>query len=474
MDMVPFAANATFVGVNMKCMLFSKPKLFRRIMADTLKYLNDRIIKPAPLHVFNLSEVAEGFRTLQSKSKLEGGRVVLKVEDNDIVPVIGEKPKIPLQLLSNATYFIPGGLGGLGRPLIRWMAEKGARYFVTTSRSGAKDPKAIALIEELSKQGVQIRVFACDISDEAALGSVLSDLSTSEFPPIKGTVICSMSVQDTFFETMTHSDFAAATRPKYNVSNNLHRQLPGDLDFFICISSAAGQIGSIAQGNYNAGNNYQDALCAHRRSLGLAGTSINLGWMGEIGFVAESDRAKVPQVVRDGVRDLKASQFFAIVEAAMRDDEVSRNQPVLGLASGGLIRHADRDEPYWFGDARFAAMRVYDTQQSKSEGPAQGEDAADVKTALASAKSMEEANSVVLAGLMAKLARGLMMDLGDLDPSRPINTYGVDSLVAVDIRAWAMKEAQSVVHVSDILKSMPMVNLAGKIAETSKLVTGLK
>lgn len=400
--------------------------------------------------------------------------MVLKAEDNDIVPVIGEKPKTPLQLLSDATYFVPGGLGGLGRPLLRWMAERGARYFVTTSRSGARDPKATTLIKELSEQGVQIKVFACDISDEVALESVLSDLSNSEFPPIKGTVICSMSVQDTFFETMTHSDFAAATRPKYNVSHNLHRLLPENLDFFICISSGAGQIGSIAQGNYNAGNNYQDALCAHRRSLGLAGTSINLGWMDEIGFVAESDRAKVPQVVRDGVRDLKASQFFAIVEAALRDEEVSMNQPVLGLASGGLIKHAGRDEPYWFGDARFAAMRVYDTQQSKSEGPAQSENSADVKTALASVKSLEEASRVVLAGLMAKLARGLMMDLGDLDPSRPINTYGVDSLVAVDIRAWAMKEAQSVVHVSDILKSMPMADLAGQIAEASKLVVGLK
>ncbi|KUI56669.1 Lovastatin diketide synthase LovF [Cytospora mali] len=474
LDMVPFAANTTFVGVNMKCMLFSKPKLFKRIMADTLDYLNVRIIKPAPLHVLKLSEAAEGFRILQSKSKLEGGRVVLKIDDSDVVPVIGEKPKQPLELHSDATYFIPGGLGGLGRPLLRWMAGKGARYFVTTSRSGAKDPKATALIEELSQQGVQVKVFACDISDEASLKSVLSNLSTSDFPPVKGTVICSMSVQDTFFETMTHSDFVAATRPKYNVSHNVHRLLPDNLDFFICISSAAGQIGSIAQGNYNAGNNYQDALCAHRRSLGLAGTSINLGWMGEIGFVAESDRAKVPQVVRDGVRDLKASQFFAIVEAAMRDEDVSKNQPVLGLATGGLIRHAGRDEPYWFGDARFAAMRVYDTHQSKSEGPAQSENAADVKTALASVKSMEGANRVVLAGLMAKLAKGLMMDMEDLDASRPINTYGVDSLVAVDIRAWAMKEAQSVVHVSDILKSMPMAELAAKIAETSKLVAGLK
>lgn len=471
LDMVPFAANTTFTGVNMKCMLYSNPRLFTRILADTMQYVETGIIKAAPLHVLKLSEVAEGFRILQSRSKLGGGRVVLKVDDDDVVPVIGERQREPLQLRADATYLVPGGLGGLGRPLLRWMADKGARHLVTTSRSGGQDTKAQAVVQELTDRGVNIKVFASDISDEAALKAVLSQLATSGFPPIRGTVICSMSVQDTLFETMTHDDFIAATRPKYNVTRNLHKHLPKDLDFFICLSSAAGQIGSIAQGNYNAGNNYQDSLCAHRRSLGLPGTSINLGWMGEIGFVAESDRAKVPQVVRDGVRDLKASQFFAIMEAAMSNDEaVSKGQPVLGLATGGLIKHAGRDEPYWFRDARFSAMRLYDTHQSKIENAAKGANGADMKLALASAKTLDEAKSVVLSGLMAKLARGLMMELDDMDASRPINMYGVDSLVAVDIRAWAVKELQSVVHVSDILKSMPMMDLAGKMAEASKLV----
>ncbi|KAL1852420.1 Type I Iterative PKS [Diaporthe australafricana] len=474
LDMVPFAANTTFTGVNMKCMLYSNPKLYRRILSDTMQYLDTGIIKAGPLHVLKLSEVAEGFRTLQSRSKLGGGRVVLKIDENDTVPVIGEGQKQPLELRTDATYLVPGGLGGLGRPLLRWMAEKGARHFVTTSRSGGKDAKAQALVQELSGQGVNIRVFASDISDSAALEAVLSQVSASGMPLIRGTIICSMSVQDTMFETMTHADLVAATRPKYNVTLNLHNQLPKDLDFFICLSSAAGQIGSIAQGNYNAGNNYQDALCSYRQSLGLAATSVNLGWMGEIGFVAESDRAKVPQVVRDGVRNLKASQFFAVMEAAMRkdgdDEAVSKGQPVLGLATGGLIRDAGRDEPYWFRDARFSAMRVYDTHQSRAGSTNSSGNAVDIKSALASAKTFEEAKEVVLAGLMAKLARGLMMELDDMDASRPINMYGVDSLVAVDIRAWALKEVQSVVHVSDILKSMPMVDLAGKMAEASKLL----
>lgn len=55
------------------------------------------------------------------------------------------------------------------------------------------------------------------------------------------------------FETMGFDAWWAALRPKYGVTLNMHRMLPKDLDFFICMSSAAGQIGSIAQSNYNAG-----------------------------------------------------------------------------------------------------------------------------------------------------------------------------------------------------------------------------
>lgn len=274
-------------------------------------------------------------------------------------------------------------------------------------------------------------------------------------------------LQDTMLETMTHADFVAATRSKYNVTPNLHNHLPRDLDFFLCLSSATGQIGSIAQGNHNAGNRYQDSLCAHRGALGLAGANINLGWMGDIGFVAESDRVRVPQVVRDVVRDLRASRFFATMDAVWNNDAVSGGQLVLDLAMGGPITHIGRDEPCWFRDARFSAVRAYDAHQSKGEDAAKATNKVDIKLALASAKIQEEAKVVVLSGLMAKLAWGLMMELEDMDASRPINMYDVDSLVSEDIKAWAMKELHIIVHVSNVLNCMPLADLAGKMAEAS-------
>ncbi|KAL7952418.1 hypothetical protein V8C34DRAFT_323309 [Trichoderma compactum] len=478
LDMAPFAANASFTGVNMKCMFFSDRRLFGAVLAETMGYLDAGVIRPGPLHVLRLSGIADAFRTLQSRPQLGAGRVVVRVDAVDMVPVLGEKPTAPrVRLRQDATYMVPGGLGGLGRPLLRWMAGRGARNIVTTSRSGASVAAARQLVAELAARGTRVEVFACDIGDEAALREVLAELPARGLPPVRGVVISAMNVQDAFFETMTHADWDAAVRPKYRVAHNLHRLLPDQastLDFFVCLSSAAAQIGSIAQGNYNAGNVYQDALCRHRRHLGLPGTSIDLGWMRDIGFVAEARVAKVPQIVRDGVRDLDEHQFLAVVEAAMAAEEESRRQPILGLATGALVQHSGADASYWFSDARFAMLAAYDTWRLSTGASAAAQlpqgSVVNTKEALAAAKTIDEATAIVLAGLTAKIAKSLMMPVGELDQSCPLTAYGVDSLVAVDVRAWALAEVQAVVLVSDILTSEPMTKLAYNIAHASKLV----
>ena len=50
------------------------------------------------------------------------------------------------------------------------------------------------------------------------------------------------------------------------------------------------------------------------------------------------------------------------------------------------------------------------------------------------------------------------------------NTYAVDSLVAVEVRNWLIRELQADISVFDILGTIPISALAVKIVETSKLL----
>ncbi|KAI2603712.1 hypothetical protein GGR54DRAFT_644565 [Hypoxylon sp. NC1633] len=466
LDMVPFANNAIFAGVNILTMYKTSRAVFSKLMADVFHYFKQGVIKLVkPLHVFKLSEVSEAFRMLQARK--HGGKVVLQVVDDDKVPATLPKPA-KVQLRPNATYIIPGGLGGLGRELMKWMAAKGARNLVATSRSGAKDPRAQQVLEDLAKLGVRVKAYAADVGSVEQCQTVLEDLSKEGFPPIRGAIIMAMNVKDSMFETMSHDAWWAALSPKYRVTWNMHSMLPKDLDFFICMSSAAGQIGSIAQSNYNTGNTYQDAVVHYRRAQGLNATSIDLGWMGEIGFVSE--QGKVPEIVAAGAPQLGARHFFAVVGGVMAGQVEAH--PILGLASGGLVKANGFDDPYWFSDARFGPLSAYDTQSQNigSQNRAKTNAATDFASILGAVAGIDDAKDAVCSALMTKLAKSLMMELEDLDSARPINTYGVDSLVAVDIRAWALKELQSVVHVSEILKNVPMLELAGAIASKSKLL----
>lgn len=192
LDMVPFLNNATFTGVNLLQMYRTNTRAFSKLMANVMKYYAEGVFKLVPLNIKKFSEIADAFRILQSRRSL--GKIVLKVVDDDTVPVTRGK-KTELKLSPNATYLLPGGTGGLGRSMLTWMADKGAKYFALASRSGASNPEVQALLDELATRGVQTRAYAADIGDPAQCATVLEELAKTDFPPIKGVAVLSMNVK---------------------------------------------------------------------------------------------------------------------------------------------------------------------------------------------------------------------------------------------------------------------------------------
>lgn len=85
-DMAPFMHNTLFAGVNMLNVYRTNVQLFSRIIADVMKLVKERVIKPVlPVTILDYSQIEEAFRTIQSGKHI--GKIVLKVGDTDIVPV---------------------------------------------------------------------------------------------------------------------------------------------------------------------------------------------------------------------------------------------------------------------------------------------------------------------------------------------------------------------------------------------------
>jgi hypothetical protein len=279
---------------------------------------------------------------------------------------------------------------------------------------------------------------------------------------------------------MTSEDMSASLRPKVNGSWNLHTLLPKDMDFFVMLSSSAGIVGSRGQGNYSAGNTYQDALAHYRVSRNLPAVAIDLGMILGVGYVAESssetNEAQQTSVVANlknlGLIGIREEEFLAILAAAITNcGKPETNIPcqiITGLSTGGIMRqNGTSEDPYWFADARFSHLKLMDTQTNlteiKSSGPP-------LQHLLGEVASIAAAATIICEAIASRLAKSLRVPLEDLDPSKPVNAYGVDSLIAVELRNFIFREIKADMSIFDILSSIPLTMLSSKIAANSTLV----
>ncbi|KAK0701253.1 hypothetical protein B0H67DRAFT_500719, partial [Lasiosphaeris hirsuta] len=67
--------------------------------------------------------------------------------------------------------------------------------------------------------------------------------------------------------------------------------------------------------------------------------------------------------------------------------------------------------------------------------------------------------------LMHQLAWSMMLPIEDINAARPLSAYGVDSLVAAEVRNWITMEMVVEVSVFEVVASVPMCDLADKFVK---------
>lgn len=466
LDMAPFKQDATFTFLNLAHIQKSRPKLLAVILKGTFDFFRQGVSTPVnPITAYPISDVERAFRLMQAGKHL--GKLVLTWGENDIVPVLDSHKK-KINLNPDGAYVLVGGLGGLGRSLAEQLVELGARKLCFLSRSGAKSPAAKDLVLNLRKEGVQVEVLTCDISSESAVASALGACS-EKLGAIRGIVQGAMVLRDTLFVNMTHQQWIEATHCKIQGSWNLHKHLP-DVDFFIILSSAVATFGNRGQSNYAAGGSYQDELAYHRRSLGMSAVVVDLGIMRDIGVLAETG-------MTDNLKDweepygIRKAEFHALMELAIGGSVVGGVAPpqiITGLATGGSAVLAGITRPYYLDNAIFSIMSRNGMHEANGLAGADPDAAsAPTYTYIAQADSIETASMTVTAALVRQIARMVQMPADEVDTGRFLHNYGIDSLLAIEVVNWALKDAKSTINVFDVLSSIPMTALAAKIASKS-------
>jgi aryl carrier-like protein len=268
---------------------------------------------------------------------------------------------------------------------------------------------------------------------------------------------------------MTHDDFAAAIKPKVAGSWNLHSLLPSGMDFFVCLASLSGMAGLQGQSNYASGNTYQDALARTRVLHGEETVSLDLCNLLDIGYVARQ-KGLVEKVTKMGYNSLEEVEFHALLDYYCDpnlDLTVTSCQVVIGIQSPAMLRAQNIDVPPWLGRPLFRALHM---RKSNQITPLENHNAVDYKSLLGAAVTIAEVSSIIVDGLSTKLAKTLEVDKANIEPGRPIHSYGVDSLSAVELRTWFRNQISADISVFDILGNSSISELSALVATKSQYI----
>lgn len=365
-----------------------------------------------------------------------------------------------LQLRSDASYLIVGGLRGLCGSLAIYMARNGARNIVTMARSGFDDPATQAVMHDLKALSCHVDLVVGDVTVLYDVRRAFQQASR----PVAGVIQGAMVLRDRMFTDMTAAEFREPIAPKVQGTWNLHTvslEQETPMDLFTMLASVSGVVGHISQSNYAAGNVFQDNFATYRRQRGLPACTVDLGVVGDVGYLVE--HKLMPRLEAQGWTPISEALLHRILEVSILQQTLDKNrddtgQIITGLTVPIIPPHSPLDP--WHRFSTLGASAAESERRGGASGAANGGD-----PKLAMLKSVRNGGvdrDLTLAAAVDVVNVVLMRSLGatePLEPHRPLASYGIDSLVAVELRNWARRELAIEVSGLEVVGAKTLVAL---------------
>ncbi len=448
----PFKDNISYFGIDADQLMVERSALATRLFREVMALFAEGVLRPLPYRPFAANRVVDAFRYMQQARQI--GKIVITMHDVDVpvsVPLRTRLP-IPPALSADATYLVTGGIGGFGLESARWLAGLGAGHLVLLGRRGLNTPGIVPAVTEIEALGSHVHVYACDVTDRAALASVLAEIRR-DLPPLRGVLHAAMVLDDGLIRNLDAARFRAALAPKAQGAWNLHLQtidLP--LDFFILYSSATTFIGNPGQANYVAANLFLESLAALRRSEGLAATCVSWGAIGDVGYLTRHAAVKEGLQSRLGGDAIASAQALAVLGAMLASNQ--NGLAVLDFDWHSLQRFLPVAQTHRFDDIRHSAGQ-------RSAGSEQMEDI----HSLLAGRSADEMLDIVATLLTSEVAQILQIPADRIDRSRSLYDLGMDSLMGMELvlgiekrfgvalPVMALNEGPSILRIAERLTS---------------------
>ncbi|KAK5065043.1 hypothetical protein LTR84_000878 [Exophiala bonariae] len=468
-SMAPFKRNVTFSSVDLVTIAKERPKVFYDVLDKTIALFAKGVLKPVyPLNKFPIDQLESAFRLISERKHI--GKVVLDCEHEEKVQAVLPAPA-PIELQSEGTYIIAGGLGSIGRMLVRHLASHHAGHIITLSRGFLADEERLPWQAEIAKLGAKLHVLKCDITDASSV-QILTEYCRASLPPVRGIFHAGAVLRDRPLAMMTCDEWNAVLGPKVQGTFNLDQAFSSpDLEFFVTLSSIAFTFGNPGQANYSAANAFLDYFATHHdRTHQTRYVSVDLPVIEET-----QARAQIETATRNFILQVSThfdvEELMQLMDYAM-DRSVELDRPFIHALMGFDRKSLGQGT----GDDIFSLLfqTIPQMKTSNSQDQNGGDAKQDIEGLLMAATSFDEAVKVIMDTIIEKFVRFLNLEADDVGPDHPLSSYGLDSLVSIELKNWMMRAFKVTFQVSELTSSRNIAHLAELLATRSKIIpTGL-
>ncbi|MGO3713117.1 SDR family NAD(P)-dependent oxidoreductase [Alcaligenes aquatilis] len=449
----PFKSNISYFGIDADQLLTGRPALAGRLFKEVMELFHDGALFPLPYRSFGAEHVVDAFRAMQQARHI--GKLVVSLKDAQ--PCLPAKQiAAPIDLSTQDTWLVTGGLSGFGLASAQWLVKRGVRSLVLAGRRGADTPGVQALLEQFQTQGCRVQIVACDVTDFAAVQAVVAQIQASD-SSLTGVLHAAAVFDDRLIANMDQSSLNKVLQTKLVGAWNLHLATQDvRLSHFVLYSSVTTSIGNPGQANYVAANAGLEGLTRLRQNLGLAASCIAWGPIGDAGYLTRNETVKDSLGKRLGKAPLQSDQALDQLDRVLAvNGEVSIVANFDWNALARLLTSAQSE--------RFAILnRARKDHDSGSDGQ-------DIHTLIAG-KTPEQIHALVAEWVAQEVANILRTEVDRIETQRSLHDLGMDSLMAVEL-ALGLEQRFGVQLPAMVLNDSPTVwNVAARIVD--KLTAG--
>ena len=469
-----FQEGRAYFSADLAALSEYRPEETCDIMSQVMSMFKHGTLQPIqPSQTFQLTDVHEAFQTVQNKDHV--GKLVLEATSNTMVKC-RSRPGPPMKLSPDGTYVIAGDFGDLGLDLCRFMVSRGAKHIALIPWGLMESEYQRTLGTALRQLGSCMHTLLPNNSKQELTDEMISR-NLRNMPPVRGVVQADMTLQvrskssstslradalqNDELDRLSPEEFAFTLRSKSQGTRMLVEALKvSQIDFFLLLSSSSKILRSKRHRIYAATNAIQAAKSMGQEEYQAKCVALDLGGMKNSSLVAQGFQSEKP-LFTEGLVPMTNLEMDVILEYALTR-KASVNHIITGFDRRSLIvsdNAAVLKIPLFSHLSRAEIENERQSHVPSSRIPDQ---------TIASAKSRQEAQQIVISALQQKISTLVTIEPQMIDLSIPMEDFGLDSLVMWGMRNWIFGNFRADIEPTQISAAASISSLASVVLDRSK------